>query len=245
MGAGARVIANRIREGPGVNVDQLTTAEPSTGRMTRVVAWTVIFAIAMAFVESAVVVYLRALAHGGPFVALGSPLLPPQILGIEVAREAATLVMLAALACVASRDSWDRQIVFWLAFATWDLAYYGWLWVLIRWPPSLLSWDVLFLIPIPWAAPVLAPVLVSLSLLGGVWALLRVRAASKRPRFGARSLAGIILGGLVVFGSFVVDVRTTLHGQAPDHYHWELFTLGALIAVAAFAAAVRGAVAAD
>jgi hypothetical protein len=209
--------------------------------MTCVIAWTVIFAVAMAFVESAVVVYLRALAHGGPFVAPGSPLLPPQLLGIEVAREAATIVMLAALARVAGRDVWDRQIVFWLAFATWDLAYYGWLWVLIGWPPSLLAWDVLFLIPVPWTAPVLAPVLVSVGLLGGVGALLRVRTAARLPRFGARSLGALILGGLFVFGSFVVDVRTALHGQAPDHYHWDVFALGALLAVGGFAAALRGA----
>ena len=234
-----------FREDGGVNVDQLTSAERSTRRMMRVIVWTVIFAIAMAFVESAVVVYLRALAHGGPFVAAGSALLPPQLLGIEVAREAATLVMLAALACVAGRARWERHMVFWLAFATWDLAYYGWLWVLIRWPPSLLAWDVLFLIPVPWTAPVLAPVLVSVGLLAGVGVVVQLRVASKRPRFGARSVGATILGGLVVFGSFVVDVGTTVHGQAPDHYHWELFMLGALIAGAGFAAAVRAAEAAE
>lgn len=56
--------------------------------------------------------------------------------------------------------------------------YYVGLSLIIRWPPSLLAQDLLFLIPIPWIAQVWFPVLVS---------LLAVAASPSRPTkpFGA------------------------------------------------------------
>jgi hypothetical protein len=198
--------------------------------MKRVVSWMVVFAIAMAFVEAAVVVYLRVLTHGGPFVQEGAAILPPHLLAIEVAREAATLVMLVAAGFLAGRDRWEGGLLFWLAFAVWDIAYYGWLWVLIGWPRSLFEWDVLFLIPVPWTGPVLAPVLVSLGLIAGVAALLRVRAKGGRPAVGPWNVAAILAGALVIFSSFTLDFRTALFGRPPDRYHWELFGAGFLIA---------------
>ena len=39
------------------------------------------------------------------------------------------------------------------------------------WPRSVFDWDILFLIPLPWWGPVLAPVLIaSLMVVGGTWA---------------------------------------------------------------------------
>src|ERR1700693_5182943 len=132
--------------------------------MKRIVFAAVAYAVAMAFVESAVVVYLRALGPAGPSLASTLPILPHPIIRIEVAREAATIVMLVAVAGLAGRNRGERSLVFLLVFAVWDIAYYGWLWVLIGWPPSVFTWDVLFLIPVPWMGPVLAPLLVSVGL---------------------------------------------------------------------------------
>ena len=207
----------------------------------RRVVWTVVYALSMAFVESAVVVYLRALAHGGPFADAADAVLPPGVLGIEITREAATLVMLAATAALAGRDRWERFLLFSLAFAVWDLGYYGWLWILSGWPRSLLAWDVLFLIPVPWAAPVLAPVLVSLEMIVGSGVLLRLHAAGRRPglRIGT---AGVAAGGaFLIFSSFVVDFRTTSAGRAPEVFHWGLFVIGLAIAGMALTAAARAA----
>src|SRR5512134_2459669 len=137
-------------------------------------AWIAAYAVAMAFVEAAVVVYLRALApEQGPLEVLRT-VLPQRIVPIEVAREAATLVMLLAVAVLAGRGGWQRFLVFAIAFGVWDIFYYVWLRVFIGWPRSLLDWDVLFLIPVPWIGPVLAPILVSLGLVSGaLWLLLR------------------------------------------------------------------------
>src|SRR5882672_5956538 len=91
--------------------------------------------------------------------------------------------MLLAVAMLASEDRWERFLVFSLAFGIWDICYYAWLWVFIGWPPSLLTWDVLFLIPVPWLAPVLAPLIVSACLVAGALWGLTLHARGATPRF--------------------------------------------------------------
>src|SRR5919108_3627386 len=102
--------------------------------------WVAIYAIAMAAVEAAVVVYLRALHEGVAPASVVQYQLPLRFLTIEVGREAATLVMLIAVAAIAGRSAWERFLSFGLAFGLWDIFYYVWLWVFIGWPPSLLTW---------------------------------------------------------------------------------------------------------
>ena len=135
--------------------------------MKRTTLWVVVYAIAMAFVEAAVVVYLRQiLAPGDPTVSTpttGVSAIPV----VEAFREAATIVMLLAVGVLAGGDTWERFLWFSCAFGIWDIFYYVWLRVLIGWPVSVFSWDVLFLIPVPWTAPVLAPVIISLGLVVG------------------------------------------------------------------------------
>jgi hypothetical protein len=123
------------------------------------------FGVAFGFVEAAVVVYLRL---GLGLVPLGNvkypmPLqdIPHQLLSIEVAREAATIVMLLSVAFLAARQARERWAMFLYVFALWDIAYYAGLWVTIGWPPSLLTDDILFLIPVPWISNVWYPLLVS------------------------------------------------------------------------------------
>jgi len=89
-----------------------------------------------------------------------------RLLRAELAREFATLVMLAAVALAVGRSGGQWLAAFLVVFGTWDLSFYAFLKLLFDWPDSLLTWDLLFLIPVPWAAPVLAPVLVSLCMIG-------------------------------------------------------------------------------
>lgn len=122
-----------------------------------------LFGIAMAHFEGVVVVYLRK-ALGltdsesnkesvGKF--------PVRFLKIEMTREAATIIMLIIIAYLVG-GSWIEKGVFFLwTFAFWDLFYYLSLYILIKWPPSFKTIDVLFLIPKPWIAPVWFPIGVS------------------------------------------------------------------------------------
>jgi hypothetical protein len=117
----------------------------------------------MAHFEGVVVVYLRKAIRmpdtDGNKEAVEN--VPPKYLKIEISREAATIVMLVMIALVAG-TTWTEWIIFFLwTFAFWDLFYYLSLYILIKWPPSLRTTDVLFLIPVPWIAPVWFPVAVS------------------------------------------------------------------------------------
>lgn len=189
--------------------------------------WVSIYAVAMAAVESAVVVYLRALHTGAAPLSVLQYDLPTQLLGIEVAREAATLVMLITVAAIAGRGAWEGLLYFALMFGVWDIFYYIWLWVFIGWPPSLLTWDVLFLIPVPWLGPVLAPVIVSLALIGGaLWLLSR---PDVRLSHRAWVLAG--LGCALVLLSFMIDYRYALTRTDPARFRWEIFWPGIAVAL--------------
>ena len=147
------------------------------------------FAAAFGFVEAAVVVYLRSalgLAGGerlmlqdveklATMVALPADAASQTLMRVEVAREAATIIMLVSVAMLAARALRDRWAAFLWMFAIWDIVYYAGLWATVGWPASLLDADVLFLIPVPWLSQVWFPLLVSLLCVGAVLAGRRSR----------------------------------------------------------------------
>jgi hypothetical protein len=148
------------------------TAIPNNQRHTALWrwSWVVIFATGFAWVESAVVIYLREIYFDGsfsfPIVVIwneGKHVLD-DLMRIEIGREAATLIMLAAVGCAAGRNRMQRFSFFMIAFGIWDIFYYVWLKVLINWPESLMTWDLLFFIPLPWVGPVITPVLIALAM---------------------------------------------------------------------------------
>ena len=155
----------------------------------------VIYAMAMAWVESAVVYYLRTMFHRIEPHQL-HPL--PLIGGLgpaELVREVATLVMLLAVGILAGRN-WRTRLGFSaVAFGVWDIFYYVFLKIMCGWPHSLLDWDILFLIPLPWWGPVIAPVFISLLMI--VWGTL----VTTGDGSSAPTTADWQLWGLNVFGS--------------------------------------------
>src|ERR1035437_397314 len=123
------------------------------------------YAVAMAFVESAVVVYLRTMLPAAAALSAAIPF-SPLVYRTEVMRVVATMVMLVAVAYLAFDRLALKAVTFVWIFAIWDLFYYVFLKLLIGWPASLATTDVLFLIPHPWVAPVWVPLLVSTVALG-------------------------------------------------------------------------------
>jgi len=132
-----------------------------------------VFGIAMAHLEGVVVVYLRKSLgmHDTESNKASVDKIPRTLLHIEMTREAATIIMLVAIAVLTGKTWPERAFFFLWTFAFWDLFYYASLYILIKWPPSLSATDVLFLIPKPWIAPVWFPVAVSSLTIVGVFIL--------------------------------------------------------------------------
>lgn len=122
-----------------------------------------VFGLAMAHFEGVVVVYLRKalgmLDSESNKESVGK--IPDRFLKIEMTREAATIIMLVVIAIISGGTWVERGILFLWTFAFWDLFYYVSLYILIKWPPTFRTIDVLFLIPVPWIAPVWFPIGVS------------------------------------------------------------------------------------
>jgi hypothetical protein len=201
-----------------------------------------VFAVAMAYVEAAVVVFLRRLYYherGGfdfPLVLIDTP---TQLL--EMGREACTIIMLATAGIAAGRTNVGKFAFFLLLFGIWDIFYYIWLKVFLNWPPSLLTWDVLFLIPVVWVGPVLAPVLVACTMIG--MALMMLHLEARGPVLPAGKLVWLaqVAAALIIIVSFTIDVIPRLDPQGTllaqwvlTTYRWELLLVGLGLAIGTF-----------
>ncbi|MBD3336118.1 MAG: hypothetical protein GF355_11445, partial [Candidatus Eisenbacteria bacterium] len=160
-----------------------------------------IYAVAMGYLEAAVVVYLRAIYYPDGF-AFPLRQVDPMILTVEGAREAATLVMIFAVAWAASRRGWQTLTGFALVFGVWDLLYYAGLKLVLNWPASLTEPDVLFLIPWVWIGPVWAPAGIALSMAVAGWLLWPMRHEQIRTR--AWEWGAMVAAGLILLATFLV-----------------------------------------
>ena len=126
-------------------------------------------------------------------------------------------------------DRWRQYAAFLWAFGLWDILYYVWLWVMLRWPSSLLDFDVLFLIPLPWVGPVLAPVLIALVMMGAGWAILSLRDHGHPVLVTKPEWAITIVGAIALIVLFMTDARAVVAGDMPGPFNWLLFGLFLLL----------------
>jgi len=189
----------------------------------------------MAFLEAAVVVYLRRI-YGISDLILQVPPFEPQIARIELGRELATLVMLLSFGWVAGKSIQSRLGFALVAFGVWDIFYYMWLRVFIAWPITLLDPDILFLIPLPWWGPVIAPILVSLlMIIGGTMAVFRNN-QGHAIRFRILEAITLLIGILAMLFAFMQDALSILPASAglisqlkPSQFNWMVFLVGLLL----------------
>jgi len=199
---------------------------------------TVLFAVGLAYIETAVVVYLREIFYVGGFIfPIADQTADPQwlnLIPVEVGREAATLVVLLTSAWLIGSDFSSRLAYFLTVFAVWDIFYYVWLKVLLNWPVSIMDWDILFLIPALWASPVLAPVLISLAMLGMAVAILYRQGRAKPLRAGKADIAGFVIISVLIIAMFC---RAGLHITQENYqafFSWPIFLLCLLSGVLVF-----------
>jgi hypothetical protein len=195
-----------------------------TSENRRLLIWLSLFSLAFGYIEAAVVVYLRELYYPGGFHFPLAPI-PARLLLTEVIREAATLLLLLSAAFLAVRTALRRFAVFAFCFGGWDLVYYLVLKLHLGWPATLLDWDILFLIPLPWIGPVLAPVLVSIALMAVAVVLLALPLDQPSPIRPVDWLVEIV-AGLIIILSFLWNFPAIWSQAAPSCYPWWLFAIG-------------------
>ena len=206
-----------------------------TGHFSERTRWVIVitFAIAMAWVEAASVFYIRALVDRiEPYQADPLPVNGP-LGNVELWREAATLVMLTALGALAGRTWRHRAAYAALAFGVWDIFYYIFLRLISGWPSTLLDWDILFLLPLPWWGPVLAPVSIALVMI--LWGTLETQFNQQAtgPRWlWASALAGIVLAlSVFMIDSWraLPDGRDAVLQVLPTTFNWPVFWVALLL----------------
>lgn len=216
-----------------------------------------LFGSAFGYLEAAVVAYLRLLheparLHYYPKRPPSElfPLLTldqlraaggnqPRVLAIEIGREAATLLMLATVALAVSRNASQWAAAFCISFGAWDSTFYLFLKLLLGWPASLLTWDILFLIPVPWAGPVAAPILVSAAMIAGGIVQLWSESRPHPIRIAPLHWVGILAGAAIIIFSLAMDYRNLLAGGLPHPFNWPIFAAGMLLGIASYAQAAR------
>lgn len=209
--------------------------------------WLGIFGIAMGLLETIVVVYLRQMYYPLGFD-FPLSIFPSNILLIEWIREISTIIMLVSIGFLVGNNFYQRFSYFIYSFAVWDIFYYVGLKLFLDWPPSLLTWDLLFLIPVAWIGPVLAPVICSFTMILMAVIIVYFQAKGDLIKIKILEWALILLGAFIIFCTFIWDYSmmiiqsgflSDLFGLAnnpkfqsvilqyePSFYNWYLFTLG-------------------
>jgi hypothetical protein len=199
-------------------------------------ALVVLLAIAFGYNEAAVVIYLRQIFHptGFTFPLASFPLTEQSrnMVLVEVGREAATIIVIFCAAILSGQNRRQRLAYFMIIFAVWDIFYYVWLWVILGWPVSVMDWDVLFLIPAPWAGPVLAPVIVSLMMIVLAGLILYRDFYYKPIRISVLETISYCVSGLLIIASFCIAGKYMQSADYASHFSWVIFSAGMLIACA-------------
>lgn len=223
----------------------MTPLDAPAGRATakNTLIWTAVYAVAMGVLEAAVVIYLRRLYFPGGFQ-FPMQLVDTDIALVELCRELATLMMLVSVGVLAGRNRGERFAYFLFAFGVWDLAYYGFLKLAIGWPPSWFTWDILFLLPVPWVGPVLAPCIVAITMIGVAGTAIRFSDIGVPVTSLGRERALVLVGAAMIIVSFsldwlqvdgptlwqnIVTGRNLLDGlghYVPKRYPWWIFGAG-------------------
>jgi len=198
----------------------------------------VVFSIAFGYIEAAVVVYLRQIFHPDGFIfpmtVLGTGPLFKRFLLTEIGREAATIILIFTGAWLSGHNRHQRVAYFMIIFAVWDIFYYVWLKVLLDWPASIMDWDILFLIPVTWASPVLYPVLISITLI--VFAIVILyRCSYGRPvRATLPDWLAFSAAGLIVVVSFCLPGLHITEQNFTSYFYRSLFAAGYLLGLVIF-----------
>jgi len=212
----------------------------------------IIFGVAMGLLEAIIVVYIRQIYYPSGFE-FPLKIFELKFYYIEILREAATIVMLISIGMIAGKNLLQRFCFFLFSFAVWDIFYYIGLKLILDWPPSLLTWDILFLIPVTWAAPMLAPIISSLVFIVFSVACVIMQERGNFKKLSFNPFLSFFLGVTIVFLIYIWDYSKIILGGGyisrlgelatdkqfiseitsyiPDKFNWYIFILGELLII--------------
>lgn len=211
-----------------------------------------IFGIAFGFLESIVVVYLRQIYYPQSF-SFPLQVFSPKMLSVEIFREICTMFMLASVSLLAGKNLLQKICFFFYSFGVWDIFYYAGLKLILDWPNSFFEWDVLFLIPVVWIGPVLAPLIISITMILISWVFISSQEKGLMLKFKIYFLIFIFIGIVLLFitfiwdyskliidGGFLYDILHLSENKKfleifsqykPTSYNWLLFSVGEILVV--------------
>ncbi len=214
--------------------------------------WLIVFGVAMGLLEAIIVVYIRQIYYPSGFE-FPLKIFEPKFYYIEILREIATIVMLISIGVLAGKNLLQRFCFFLFSFAVWDIFYYVGLKLILDWPPSLLTWDILFLIPVTWAGPVLAPIISSLVFIIFSVTIVSLQEKGEIKNLGALNWLLFLSGVLIVFLTYIWDyskiiilggylsrlgelatdkqLLSEISSYIPDKFNWYIFILGELLII--------------
>jgi len=193
------------------------------------VFWVTLFSIAMGYLETTVVIYLRLLYYPEGFEFPITPL-ETDIALFELMREAATIIMLIVIGVLSGKNLAQRFAFFIYSFAIWDIFYYVFLYITLGWPESLFTWDLLFLIPVLWVGPVISPIIISCLMILLAFQLIRFNSYDLQIPVSLKEWILLIAGSVIVIISWTKDYVSFIANHNPNSSIWstseeELFTL--------------------
>lgn len=195
--------------------------------------WLSVWGVACGYIEAAIVIYLRRIYYPDGFT-FPVVIIEPGIAVVELIREAVTLIFLWAVAALAYRSLQCRVAVFMFLFGIWDIFYYIFLKIFLNWPESISTWDILFLLPLPWVGPVWAPVLVSVGLIYAGTIILYRDEKGTTMILGRSFWILEIIAGTVIVLSFLIPGHVVWSQTVPTHFPWYLFWAGYFTGIIAF-----------
>ena len=201
--------------------------------MLKQLLWLIVWGVVFGYMEAAVVVYLREIYYPEGFT-FPLVMIENRILLTEVLREAATLLIIWATVTLAYKRLQSRFAAFFLLFGVWDIFYYIFLKLLLDWPESIHTWDILFLIPAAWVGPVWAPLLVSIGFIYAGTTILFHNHQNSFFHLNRRFILLELFSALLIILSFMIHGSTILEEDTPIHFPWTLFLTGFLIGLAVF-----------
>ncbi len=204
----------------------------------KIIFWTFLFGITFGYLESAVVIYLRELYYPEGF-AFPLKILKNKLILVEIIRELITMLMILSVSFIAGKTKLEKFAYYMLVFGTWDIFYYIFLKIFIDWPSFLLEMDLLFLIPVAWVGPVLAPIIISLLLI--IAAFFIIYFENNDYKIHQTKFLWIleISGGIIVFISFILSTGDVVSQKYPEHFYWWLFISGVIVGVIPFIYSIK------